>query len=80
MVFVCAALAVFLDFLLQVTTFVALIIFDSRRAADNRVDCFPCVKVSASPKSDTGDDDLIMILNKEMIILLLGITSLSFIN
>ncbi|KAH7664266.1 NPC1-like protein [Dioscorea alata] len=48
-----AALAVFLDFLLQVTAFVALIIFDSRRAADNRVDCFPCVKVSASPKSDT---------------------------
>ncbi|KAJ0969094.1 hypothetical protein J5N97_021971 [Dioscorea zingiberensis] len=49
-----AALAVFLDFILQVTAFVALIIFDSRRAEDNRVDCFPCVKVSPSVSSDKG--------------------------
>ncbi|KAK9109483.1 hypothetical protein Sjap_017543 [Stephania japonica] len=39
-----AALAVFLDFLLQVTAFVALIIFDFLRTKDDRVDCFPCIK------------------------------------
>ncbi|KAK2392749.1 NPC intracellular cholesterol transporter [Trifolium repens] len=40
-----AALAVLLDFLLQVTAFVALIVLDSMRAEDKRVDCFPCIKV-----------------------------------
>ncbi|CAK7329084.1 unnamed protein product [Dovyalis caffra] len=44
-----AALAVLLDFLLQVTAFVALIVFDCRRAEDNRIDCFPCIKVPSSP-------------------------------
>lgn len=44
----CAALAVLLDFLLQVTAFVALIVFDFLRAEDNRVDCFPCIRVSGS--------------------------------
>ncbi|KAK1304424.1 hypothetical protein QJS10_CPB11g02148 [Acorus calamus] len=43
-----AALAVLLDFLLQVTAFVALIIFDSLRAEDNRIDCFPCIKIPRS--------------------------------
>ncbi|KAJ4880028.1 Patched family protein [Raphanus sativus] len=43
-----AALAILLDFFLQITAFVALIVFDCRRAADNRIDCFPCVKVSSS--------------------------------
>ncbi|VFQ72905.1 unnamed protein product [Cuscuta campestris] len=43
-----AALAVLLDFLLQVTAFVALIAFDFLRAEDNRIDCFPCIKVSGS--------------------------------
>ncbi|KAI3843417.1 hypothetical protein MKX03_024311 [Papaver bracteatum] len=46
-----AALAVLLDFLLQVTAFVALIVFDFRRAEAKRVDCFPCIKVYSS------DDD-----------------------
>lgn len=40
-----AALAVLLDFFLQVTAFVALIVFDIRRAEDSRVDCFPCIRV-----------------------------------
>ncbi|KAF9676396.1 hypothetical protein SADUNF_Sadunf09G0134200 [Salix dunnii] len=44
-----AALAVLLDFLLQVTAFVALITFDCQRAEDNRIDCFPCIKVPSSP-------------------------------
>lgn len=42
------ALAVLLDFLLQITAFVALIIFDSLREEDRRVDCFPCLKISAT--------------------------------
>ncbi|CAI9753358.1 unnamed protein product [Fraxinus pennsylvanica] len=50
-----AALAVMLDFLLQVTAFVALIIFDFLRAEDNRIDCFPCIKLSGSnPDPDKG--------------------------
>ncbi|KAH7523402.1 hypothetical protein FEM48_Zijuj06G0007300 [Ziziphus jujuba var. spinosa] len=49
-----AALAVFLDFLLQVTAFVALIVFDFLRSEDKRVDCFPCLKVSSYAKSDRG--------------------------
>ncbi|KAL5562347.1 hypothetical protein UlMin_032094 [Ulmus minor] len=43
-----AALAVLLDFFLQVTAFVALIVFDFSRAEDNRVDCFPCIKIPTS--------------------------------
>ncbi|KAL2346178.1 hypothetical protein Fmac_000178 [Flemingia macrophylla] len=49
-----AALAVLLDFLLQVTAFVALIVLDSLRAEDKRVDCFPCVKVHANPDIGIG--------------------------
>ncbi|KAF8410301.1 hypothetical protein HHK36_002827 [Tetracentron sinense] len=52
-----AALAVLLDFLLQVTAFVALIVFDFLRAEDNRIDCFPCIKIpSSSAESDKGID------------------------
>ncbi|XP_024162500.2 NPC intracellular cholesterol transporter 1 homolog 1b isoform X2 [Rosa chinensis] len=43
-----AALAVLMDFFLQVTAFVALIYFDLLRAEDGRFDCFPCIKVSSS--------------------------------
>ncbi|CAN6827337.1 unnamed protein product [Brassica oleracea] len=48
-----AALAVLLDFILQVTAFVALIVFDFKRAEDKRVDCFPCIKRA---QSSDGDD------------------------
>jgi len=49
------ALAVLLDFLLQVTAFVALIALDSLRAEDKRVDCFPCIKLhSLHAESDKG--------------------------
>ncbi|KAH0974444.1 hypothetical protein GBA52_016343 [Prunus armeniaca] len=51
-----AALAVLLDFLLQVTAFVALIVFDFRRTEDKRVDCFPCMKISSYTNSDKGID------------------------
>ncbi|XP_073112906.1 uncharacterized protein [Elaeis guineensis] len=50
-----AALAVLLDFLLQVTAFVALIIFDFLRAEDDRIDCVPCIKLSSSIDSDQGN-------------------------
>ncbi|KAL7207283.1 hypothetical protein ACSBR1_029277 [Camellia fascicularis] len=43
-----AALAVLLDFLLQITAFVALIVFDFMRAEEKRIDCFPCIKISGS--------------------------------
>lgn len=52
-----AALAVLLDFLLQITAFVALIVFDFLRAEDRRVDCFPCIKTSGSyADSEKGSD------------------------
>lgn len=38
---VCAALAVLLDFLLQVTAFVALLALDTRRLEQGRFDCWP---------------------------------------
>ncbi|KAL0740960.1 hypothetical protein Bca4012_082473 [Brassica carinata] len=46
-----AALAVLLDFILQVTAFVALIVFDFQRTEDKRVDCFPCIKRPQSSDS-----------------------------
>ncbi|KAJ4962755.1 hypothetical protein NE237_022694 [Protea cynaroides] len=49
-----AALAVLLDFLLQVTAFVALIVFDFLRAEDSRVDCFPCIKIPSA--NESGND------------------------
>ncbi|KAG6508389.1 hypothetical protein ZIOFF_033763 [Zingiber officinale] len=49
-----AALAVLLDFLLQVTAFVSLIIFDSLRAEDKRIDCFPCIKLRSSKAISEG--------------------------
>ncbi|KAJ6731185.1 PATCHED FAMILY PROTEIN [Salix viminalis] len=50
-----AALAVLLDFLLQVTAFVAFIVYDFLRAEDKRIDCIPCRKISSSSAdSDKG--------------------------
>ena len=46
--------AVFMDFLLQVTAFVALIVFDFRRAQDGRIDCVPCARIVSSPATDDG--------------------------
>lgn len=39
-------MAVLLDFLLQITAFVALVTLDFERAKDNRIDCFPCIKLN----------------------------------
>ncbi|KAJ1272298.1 hypothetical protein BS78_06G191600 [Paspalum vaginatum] len=51
-----AALAVFMDFLLQVTAFVALIVFDFRRTQDGRIDCVPCAKIASSGDASGGGD------------------------
>ncbi|RUS26479.1 patched family-domain-containing protein [Jimgerdemannia flammicorona] len=42
-----AAVAVFVDFVLQVTCFVACMVLDAHRAEETRVDCIPCIQVSA---------------------------------
>jgi len=52
--FIFLALAVLLDFLLQVSAFVALIVLDFSRAGDNRIDCVPCIRISSSKGSDKG--------------------------
>ncbi|KAM0793065.1 hypothetical protein ACM66B_000551 [Microbotryomycetes sp. NB124-2] len=44
-----AAGAVLVNALLQVTVFVSLMAIDLRRLESNRIDCFPCMKVSATP-------------------------------
>uniref|UniRef100_A0A0E0H4D8 SSD domain-containing protein n=1 Tax=Oryza nivara TaxID=4536 RepID=A0A0E0H4D8_ORYNI len=49
-----AALAVLLDFLLQVSAFVALIVLDFRRAQDGRIDCVPCARVKSSVVASDG--------------------------
>jgi Niemann-Pick C1 protein len=43
----CAALAIFLDFLLQVTAFVALLALDQRRVEGGRLDMAPCARLPA---------------------------------
>ncbi|KAG9285398.1 hypothetical protein G9A89_010873 [Geosiphon pyriformis] len=45
-----AALAVWIDFLLQVTAFVACLTLDVKRQKDDRVDCFPCTKIEEAPE------------------------------
>lgn len=62
------ALAVLLDFLLQVTAFVALIVFDFQRTEDKRVDCFPCIKTSQSSNSaDKGTQFWVLIYHRILI-------------
>jgi Niemann-Pick C1 protein len=47
-----AALAVWVDFMLQVTCFVACMSLDAERTEDDRIDCFPCIHVADIGKSD----------------------------
>jgi len=42
-----SAVAIFVDFLLQITCFVALLTLDAKRVESNRLDCLPCVKIDA---------------------------------
>jgi hypothetical protein len=41
-----AGLAVFVNFILQVTLFCAIMVIDGERAKENRTDCIPCVKIA----------------------------------
>ncbi|CAG8683201.1 5361_t:CDS:2, partial [Racocetra persica] len=45
-----AALAVWVDYLLQVTVFIAFLSLDAKRQEDDRMDCFPCIKVENAPE------------------------------
>ncbi|KAI9473740.1 MAG: patched family-domain-containing protein [Benjaminiella poitrasii] len=42
-----ASIAVFVDFLLQVTCFVSCLVLDAYREQNNRVDCVPCISIKA---------------------------------
>ncbi|KAG0221774.1 sterol-sensing domain of SREBP cleavage-activation-domain-containing protein [Mortierella sp. GBAus27b] len=42
-----AAMAVWVDFLLQVTAFVSCIALDAQRQEEDRVDCIPCLQIHA---------------------------------
>ncbi|RCH99993.1 hypothetical protein CU098_002250, partial [Rhizopus stolonifer] len=42
-----ASIAVFIDFVLQVTCFVSCLVLDAHRTQNNRVDCVPCVRIKA---------------------------------
>ena len=44
-----AAVAVFVDFLLQITCFVALLSLDAKRQASDRPDIFCCIKMKKNP-------------------------------
>ncbi|KAF9170745.1 hypothetical protein BGX21_006734 [Mortierella sp. AD011] len=48
-----AAMAVWVDFLLQVTAFVSCIALDAQRTEEDRVDCIPCIEIHAPQAIDT---------------------------
>ncbi|CAG8433916.1 12137_t:CDS:2 [Ambispora gerdemannii] len=45
-----AALAVWVDFLLQITAFVAFLALDAKRQEEDRIDCFSCVRIKEAPQ------------------------------
>ncbi|XP_024370575.1 uncharacterized protein [Physcomitrium patens] len=49
-----AAVAVLLDYLLQITAFVALLTLDFRRSESGRVDCIPCMSGGTEEIDDTS--------------------------
>ncbi|KAL1922303.1 uncharacterized protein VTP21DRAFT_9842 [Calcarisporiella thermophila] len=54
-----AALAVWIDFVLQVTMFVAFLVLDARRAEDDRIDCFPCLRLHDVSQPDEEAEGLL---------------------
>ncbi|KAF9433735.1 hypothetical protein BGZ76_009040 [Entomortierella beljakovae] len=48
-----AAMAVWVDFLLQVTAFISCIALDAQRAEEDRVDCVPCIQIQAPQAIET---------------------------
>ncbi|XP_055525163.1 NPC intracellular cholesterol transporter 1 homolog 1b [Wyeomyia smithii] len=49
-----ATVALFVDFLLQITAFVALMALDERRAQDRRLDLFCCIRTKAGSEKGQG--------------------------
>lgn len=47
-----ATIALFFDFLLQITAFIALLAIDDKRYRENRLDVIFCIKTSKQPDSD----------------------------
>jgi Niemann-Pick C1 protein len=64
-----AALAIFFDFVLQLTAFAALMALDARRLRANRLDCVPCVKWQGDTDDTSAllddDEDTSRLLNNE---------------
>lgn len=50
--FVFASLSIFVDFLFQITFFIALLIKDEKRKKDNRTDCIVCLRLPTYSDSD----------------------------
>ncbi|TGZ78201.1 putative patched sphingolipid transporter [Ascodesmis nigricans] len=49
-----AAGAVFINAVLQVTMFIAVLALNQRRVEDNRIDCFPCLKAPTHGEGEEG--------------------------
>ncbi|KAG0341177.1 hypothetical protein BG000_010008 [Podila horticola] len=48
-----AAMAVWVDFLLQVTAFISCVALDAQRTEEDRVDCMPCIQIRAPQGNET---------------------------
>lgn len=59
-----AALAVLMDFVLQMTAFVALLSLDARRQDNNRCELFCCVKVSTRRPKKPNEGFLLPFMRK----------------
>ncbi|EGG22062.1 Niemann-Pick C type protein [Cavenderia fasciculata] len=53
-----ASVAILFDFILQVTAFSALLILDTQRYQNRRVDCIPCLSLQDGENSDDDEPDL----------------------
>ncbi|EGC34908.1 hypothetical protein DICPUDRAFT_47976 [Dictyostelium purpureum] len=51
-----ASIAVFFDFLLQITAFSCLLVLDCKRTQSRRIDCFPCIRLNDTENSDDEDE------------------------
>ena len=41
-----AAAAIFIDYCLQITVFLAILVLDDRRVSEGRIDCLPCIRLT----------------------------------
>ncbi|KAJ4811770.1 Niemann-Pick C1-like protein 1 [Rhynchospora pubera] len=52
-----AAMAIFIDFLLQMTAFLALVVLDFRRAEDGRIEFVPCLQLDREKSSGNQNQE-----------------------